>query len=365
MWRAGSALLLLAAVASGCASTSAQGTPAAPTDAASTTVSSGTSVPVGVTTTVAPSTLPPTTLPPTTTVPPTTTLPLPSAIVPDVLPDVVEAAALGPQPDGPNARRAAGDRPDVYDNGCHVAWNVVQPKKDCIYGDPTADTVIAVVGDSHAAAWVGAFDEAGKAHHWKIVMVTKSGCPAARVTIYSAADPTKHNVPYTQCDEWRPNALAYVNNLQPDMVVLPLLSRRSVVGLPGALGLQAWERGLGETIDTVRSTGAKVLVVGEVPKMKGDSVPACIAAHRSDISACANARSAAVKSDRMIPLGGVAVEHGATFIDVSNWFCTDTICPAVIGGIVVFRDEHHITDTFARYRAPQMAEAIEAAFATR
>jgi hypothetical protein len=99
--------------------------------------------------------------------------------------------------------------------------------------------------------------------------------------------------------------------------------------------------------------------------MNGQSIPACIGGNRSNIGACDSPRSAAVKTERIGPLSETAVQHGATFVDVSNWFCTADSCQVDINGIVVFRDEHHITDTFSRYRAPQMAQAIQAAFATR
>lgn len=357
---------VLAVLASACASTSASGSDAttpdgAPGIATSTSVAPATSASTTSSSTTSSTTSSTST---TTTVPPTTTLPLPSIVVPEVLPDVVEGAALGPLPDSPNARGAGGDRPDVYDNGCHVNYESVVPREGCFYGDTSSSTVIAVMGDSHAAAWLGAFDEAGKANGWKIVMVTKTGCPIADVTVYAAATEVKNDA-YLQCDEWRPNALAYVNSLQPAMVVLPMLTRRTVVGMGYDGSTAAWQRGLGATIDAARTSGAKVLVVGDVPKTKGDSVPGCVGSHRNDLRVCANSRADAVKTARLLPVAATAVEHGATYYDVSNWFCTQEICPVVIGGIVVFRDEHHITDTFARYRAPNMAEAIRAAFATR
>jgi hypothetical protein len=262
------------------------------------------------------------------------------------------------------AWRAAGDGPVLYEDGCHVPWAAVAPKQGCFFGDVTSQTLIAVSGDSHAAAWFGALDEAGKANHWKIVMVTKQGCPVANVTVYSAQDPKVTDVVYAACDQWRPSALAYIDSLHPDLVVFPMLSRRTVVGRPGAAGLKAWHDGLGATIDNVRFAGAKALVLGDVPKMNGQKIPECLNAHKLNIGACGVARAAGVKQDRLMTLASAANEHHASFVDVSNWFCTDAVCPPVIGGVVVYRDEHHLTDTYSRYRSPQIAEAIKAALAT-
>ena len=307
----------------------------------------------------------PTTSSTTTTLPPTTTTaPPPFIAVPPVLDDVARAVGAARLPAGVAAYRAAGDGPVLYEDGCHVAWQTTAPKQGCFFGDTTSSTLIAVTGDSHAAAWFGALDEAGKANGWKIVMVTKQGCPAANVTVYSAQDPKVTNRVYDACDQWRPNALAYIDSLHPALVVFPMLSRRTVVGRPGPAGLKAWHDGLGASIDNVRFAGAKALVLGDVPKMNGQKMPECLSAHSANIGACGVARAAGVKQERLMTIASAANEHGASFVDVSNWFCTESTCPPVIDGIVVYRDEHHLTDTFSRHRAPQIADAIKAALAT-
>ena len=279
----------------------------------------------------------------------------------EVLPDVIAAAALGAVPDGTPIGSAGGDQAVLYKNGCHVSWTATKPKEGCIYGDPNSDVTVVVTGDSHATAWFGAFDEAGKANHWKIVMVDKQGCPTADVTVHSAADKSHPYVVYTACNEWRLNAIAYINSLHPTLVVFPMLSRRAVVGHPGAAAIPAWGEGLGRTIDAVRVNGTKVLVIGDTPKTNGELIPSCVAAHRKNIAPCGNTRSAAVLTERLTMLAAAAAAHHAAYVDPSNWFCTDTFCPAVIGDSVVYRDNHHLTDRYSRYRAPQMAEAINAA----
>ena len=129
--------------------------------------------------TVAPTLTPSTTVPPT-SASPTTTVP---AIDTSVLADVIAGAALGPVPEGTPVRSAGGDEAPVYQNGCHASWGATAPKKGCFYGDTSSNTLVVFTGDSEAAHWFGAFDEAGKANGWKIAIVTKAGCPAADVKI--------------------------------------------------------------------------------------------------------------------------------------------------------------------------------------
>ena len=50
-------------------------------------------------------------------------------------------------------------------------------------------------------------------------------------------------------------------------------------------------------------------------------------------------------------------------VDLTRYYCTATVCPAVIGGVVVHRDPTHLTNTFAKTLAPYYGAAIAAALA--
>jgi hypothetical protein len=274
--------------------------------------------------------------------------------------DVAAAATLGPVPADAHVNGAASDSPVLYRDGCHLTVPEVVPKL-CVFGDTASTTTIVVTGDSHAAAWFGAFEEAATAHHWRLVMVTKSGCPTADVTVYRS-DPNVRNKPYLECNTWRKNAIEFIRNLHPSLVVFPMLSRRAAIGFKKpALG--AWQAGLERSISGVEGPGVKVLVLGDTPLTKGQQVPACVAAHLKDVSVCANTREKAVLTERLAMEQAAAAARGALFVDVSDWICSSTVCPVVIAGDVVYRDEHHLTDRFSRYRSPQIAAAVQLALA--
>jgi len=50
--------------------------------------------------------------------------------------------------------------------------------------------------------------------------------------------------------------------------------------------------------------------------------------------------------------------EGVTLVDTSGWFCARETCPAVVGSMLVNRDEQHLTTTFARALATELWEAI-------
>ena len=50
----------------------------------------------------------------------------------------------------------------------------------CTLGDVTGTHLMVLYGDSHALMWIPAFDAIAKAEHWRLVVLGKLGCPAAR-----------------------------------------------------------------------------------------------------------------------------------------------------------------------------------------
>ena len=52
-----------------------------------------------------------------------------------------------------------------------------------------------------------------------------------------------------------------------------------------------------------------------------------------------------------------------TLLDFTSVFCDDDTCFPVVGGANVYRDQDHLTVTFANSLAPQYVMAIESALA--
>ena len=344
-WPPLSAVVALAVVA-------ACGSPDVSRSAAQTEPATSTSTTVlanEVTTTAAPTT---------TTVAPTTTTTVPIQLT-GLFDDVAEAALLGPVPEGVPLGGAAYSEPALYDMGCHAGVGAVTPIF-CEFGDLTSDTVVVFTGDSHAAQWFGALEVAARTNRWKLISMTKTSCPAADVTTFRREDGARDGaeLEYPQCNEFRRNGWEAIRELAPDLVIYPMLTRYKQTN---GGGLEGWRAGLGRSIQNIAGPGTKVLILGETPKTNGADIPPCIRANRSDVSKCSNVRSAAEFPKKIEMFERVAAEHGATFVNPVDWFCTSDVCPVLINGRIVYRDYNHVSDQFSRYRAPQMAAAIELA----
>ncbi|MET0929133.1 MAG: SGNH hydrolase domain-containing protein, partial [Aeromicrobium sp.] len=51
----------------------------------------------------------------------------------------------------------------------------------------------------------------------------------------------------------------------------------------------------------------------------------------------------------------------ASLVDMSDYYCGPAVCPSVIGGVNVYRDRTHLTNTFVLTLAPYLGDAIESA----
>jgi hypothetical protein len=55
----------------------------------------------------------------------------------------------------------------------------------------------------------------------------------------------------------------------------------------------------------------------------------------------------------------------AELIDVNSLICEPTICPPIVGNVVVYRDTHHLTQTYIGSLAPYFLRKLEATDAVR
>jgi hypothetical protein len=78
-------------------------------------------------------------------------------------------------------------------------------------------------------------------------------------------------------------------------------------------------------------------------------------------SRCATPRSAALSDAVTVAEHKVAnAIPGVRFVDFSSKFCDQTTCPAVREGLIVYKDGHHITTSYAMDLAEPLRSALRA-----
>ena len=73
---------------------------------------------------------------------------------------------------------------------------------------------------------------------------------------------------------------------------------------------------------------------------------------------CASARDDVVASGRLALEQDISTDLGAAYIDTSDWLCTDTGCPMMIGDILLYRDATHITTVASEWFRPLLEASL-------
>ena len=256
----------------------------------------------------------------------------------------------------PTPREAEKLRSRMYADGCHLD----RPDKEspeCVYGNPSSETTVVLFGDSHAMHWFPALNALAKEHNWRLVGLTKAGCPPAEVSRYSP--PLRRE--YVECDDWRERTLKRIAHKErPSIVVTSMRNPFRVLEDGKRLGREASNRALEEgyasTLEKLRSSGAEVVVFKDIPHPH-KNMPECVSEALDRLQDCAIPRSKALSYPPINARAAARVE-GVHLVDPTSALCLEKTCPAVIGDALVYRNGAHLTPTYARTLAPWLAEQL-------
>jgi hypothetical protein len=112
--------------------------------------------------------------------------------------------------------------------------------------------------------------------------------------------------------------------------------------------VEGWER----SAQKLARTGAKLYLIEDSPYQPGDTTE-CLSVHPDDPRACMSTAGTALPNPNRRRAVSAALDAlGVTIIDPVPWFCTARDCPVIVGNVLVYRDQSHITATYARMLGP-------------
>ncbi|WP_051432631.1 acyltransferase family protein [Promicromonospora kroppenstedtii] len=217
----------------------------------------------------------------------------------------------------------------------------------CEFGDPAGRRTLALVGDSHVRMFASPVVEAARERGWRVVTYLHNSCPFsldAREMQYSKA-----------CLRANQETLDALVAEAPDLVVTGIfadsLFKGTVPGYePGVGGLvKAW--------DALQAVGSRIVVIKDAPRPRAD-VLECVADHAQDPGSCAVSREKAFDYPGHKTLRDAARIAGVRIVDLTDRYCGPERCMPVVGNVMVYRDNNHVTDTYARSLQPYIAEGL-------
>ncbi|UXN61346.1 acyltransferase family protein [Phyllobacterium zundukense] len=247
------------------------------------------------------------------------------------------------------------------DKSCVLDLETVKPKP-CVFGSASSNTKVVLFGDSHADHWSTPLVDIAKKDNIRLVTYLKSSCRATRITTRDS----KLRRDYTECNDWRELAIKEIIAMKPQTVIISQLSISHLtdeIGDPSEYSARKkeWADGIRSTVEVLSNAGIKVVFLRDVPTHTS-YLDKCVARalwQGRDPSVCDTPRAAAADdSDAETEKGIISGIKNARYIDMTEFFCSNTICHAMIDGKLTFRDRHHIATPYAESLAAPLERAI-------
>ncbi|WP_166409030.1 acyltransferase family protein [Labedella phragmitis] len=248
----------------------------------------------------------------------------------------------------PTLDRAIADTGEIYTNGCQQNLRE-STVLTCSFGELDSPRTMALFGDSHAGRWFPALERAATALGYRLDTYTKSGCRSEET---AAAWESSKNA---SCSAWREAAVARITADAPDIVVLA----NHLGPTPGRdpdVQNADWIDGLSQLYDRLPAS-SRVITLADSPEFAASPV-LCLSSHLDAADACAIERADALNPAIREAQRTVAAERDGAVIDLTDYLCNVSMCPAVIGATLVYSDEHHLTATFSRTLATALSARL-------
>jgi hypothetical protein len=236
----------------------------------------------------------------------------------------------------------------------------IGPLNPCAFGvaAAAATKTIALVGDSHASALRPAVDVVARAHGWLGISITHTGCA------FSAATKQLPEPARSQCRAWNAAVPSWFSmHPEVDTVFVSAITGSHVTVPAGRTTAQAKVDGYLNAWRRLPPSVKHIVVIRDVPKARGSTlrcVSRAIAARRPAGPACTVPRSRALVTDPEVVAADRFSADRSQAVDLTALMCSPRSCDPVIGGALVHKDIHHLTQTFAATLGPMLLRQFDA-----
>ena len=222
----------------------------------------------------------------------------------------------------------------------------------CDFGElDNPQHTVAVIGNSHAGHLIAGLEEWGEANGWKITLMRKTGCTGlstAQATIDSDAE----------CAVWSQTVLDTVmGDPAIDAVVVATNNDSAKYLVDSETGVDAVRENIAENLSALVANGKAVLAVGDVPGTP-QAAPECVDLHHLQYDPCATPREEGEESGNIVAEAARLVP-GVGELSLLPYLCDAQLCHVMIGGVVAYIDEHHLSASFSRSLGPYLGPAVQ------
>lgn len=246
----------------------------------------------------------------------------------------------------------------VVEKPCTATHFEFEDASSCIYGSPTSETSVVLVGDSMAKSLSDGFVAAAQTEGFKGLIFSYPGC-----AFMLDDSPFAQTV---ECVSWLKSLLASLEMIQPDVIVIANLNALYIESPLADLTInqkrEMWGSELNRVLVSSARFNAKIIVVDPPPHFVFDM--------RYDLSLVrpnnmAEPRVGAVSSEGEMGKIENAALSGISYVEpilkFTDLFCNAKTCSPKINGLYMYEDDDHLSVDGSMYIAPMLQSAISSA----
>lgn len=233
--------------------------------------------------------------------------------------------------------------------GCRTAAVDETEVVACPFGNADSETKVALVGDSHAAQWLGALAPMAEEYDWNLTAYIHDSCP------FADGDLIRGGRSYDSCMAWN-EAVTIELLAQQDLSVVLTSNYTPSVSVDG--GVEAMAAAHRAAWQPLLEEGTPLIVIRDTPEPRDVHIAECASLNSDELTACAFPRAAATENQGAAQMLAAQQSTGVTAVDLNDAICPTDPCAAAIGGVLIYRDTNHLTATYARSLEPRLAAAL-------
>ncbi|WP_406631180.1 acyltransferase family protein [Amycolatopsis sp. WGS_07] len=200
-------------------------------------------------------------------------------------------------------------------------------------------TVVWLVGDSHAQQWQGPLLSIARKNHWLLYTSYLGGCPFADIRALQYGRDTVDQ----RCMSWTKSMVGEIAKTRPAYVFTSFYSRHEpAADHSGRSQEEQYQDGLNAYWSKWTAAGATVFVLADPPLNGLVRATDCVVLNPDDPRQCAVDRSIAQPADPLTAAARASTDPKVRLLDLTDYFCDQRRCYAVIGKVSVYYDANHL-----------------------
>lgn len=244
----------------------------------------------------------------------------------------------------------ANDLPIIYNHPCDPFFSGVAVV-ECIGGNPSGARTAVLMGDSHAGQWFSALHDILGQQGWKLIVMTKSACAIVDADYFYP----RLGRTYTECRIWRERAVQRLQLLQPELLIVANSENYE-------LTQEQWQQGLHRMLPALADSSGKLVILRDTPT-PGFTAANCLARQEWNplftLRTCTFDPGTRLSTSIQDAYRAVAsTRPDILLLDMTPQICAETPCRVQAGKVIKYRDSNHLSDTFVRSLAPDLAAGL-------